>query len=160
MPETRTYMEKLLFKKTLSDIQTADGFSDSCGFWFLCWHHYSRWEKGLQALQEFISENEKPNMTDHPVFLTADVWIPGKADIIEQIALTVFYGERRHMPLFWKAIPSLRRRRRERSISLLPCRFPMRKERQRSCRCMKISRLFRPQAGISPCPAPMETLRI
>ncbi|HIY59948.1 MAG TPA: hypothetical protein H9831_04600 [Candidatus Eisenbergiella pullistercoris] len=79
-------MEKLLFKKTLSDIQTADGFSDSCGFWFLCWHHYSRWEKGLQALQEFISENEKPNMTDHPVFLTADVWIPGKADIIEQIA--------------------------------------------------------------------------
>ena len=51
-------MEKLLFKKTLSDIQTADGFSDSCGFWFLCWHHYSRWEKGLQALQEFISENE------------------------------------------------------------------------------------------------------
>ena len=109
-------MEKLLFKKTLSDIQTADGFSDSCGFWFLCWHHYSRWEKGLQALQEFISENEKPNMTDHPVFLTADVWIPGKADIIEQIALTVFYGERRHMPLFWKTIPSLRRRRRERSI--------------------------------------------
>ena len=79
-------MEKLLFKKPLSDIQTADGFSDSCGFWFLCWHHYSRWEKGLQALQEFISENEKPNMTDHPVFLTADVWIPGKADIIEQIA--------------------------------------------------------------------------
>ena len=64
-------MEKLLSKKRCQTYRLPMALAIAAVSVFSA-DHYSRWEKGLQALQELIPENEKPNMTDHSVSLTAD----------------------------------------------------------------------------------------